>query len=673
MRFLKKASSKQLPGLVKYYKQFELFLSRDDLKQLSTDFIPVLQRNESVIEAIHCPSSIYLTDCDQVSSTNFLSFCELLQNESEFLLFKKICQFANECAEVQGNQLIVILHTGCVLGCNGNVQGFTCPFQCTDAASCPFQSPNAVNLLADKASKIVELMKKYKNIDIAFENITPYRNQNGINRNSGYGFENTILAEACSKLDAENTKGRFGTVLDFCHALITSETQGAAFNLKSFSEQNQKWVKLIHLAGYDSAYNHGKTSFKGSGQLQEIKSLCVSFFNTVPITLEVEDGESIEKGSAKFIELMLNWNYLHSEFKDYVSEDTYKQFFCALYEIFAKDLLSADASVLGERIRELRSYICRRSHLPKKLFAFSKEQQRYNLNALQLQAYVYYMRYCQLVLDLKKSLDPEVSKETVDYYIFNDQYHELRFEGLAYYYNIYWRKGNQNLYRCDDGCYGEKELKGNFLTILQNCKSQIEGNSNLYSTSKYFGRCLLKYFHGGSRNHIYIYKNAPLNFVKVDDEVLTLQQFQLRCLDKDSFTIQDFSLDFSCFLNGRDKEEASLSALFIEALGNSSYSGSTGSIYDGEVIFLRQWEEGAVQKYELSDGEFKELMTAYFIRLKTDTPNAGTEVSPKITEILDALDWANEKLHWPDSRNSYSATTEIRQIKEELFQTLKSE
>ncbi|NOW11529.1 hypothetical protein DFH84_003418 [Clostridium saccharobutylicum] len=349
--------------------------------------------------------------------------------------------------------------------------------------------------------------------------------------------------------------------------------------------------------------------------------------------------------------------------------------------------------------KEIKQYVCKRSKLDEKLFDFTiNKQDEINVYAFQLQSYIYYMRYVMLALDLMDEYRDDKGRfeRTISHYIFNDKYDELKFEGLGYYYNIFWKKQNMTLFHCYDGCEGGNwnlcSDGKNFDNILKRCKAHIEGTMlNFYSSSKYFGRCMMKYFNDYSNNdnvdyNICIYEKMPVNYVKTNVGIVSLQEYQERCLENSSgVEFDDFSIDFSDFLKDRDDDIASLNNLFKKTTGSEVSKEKCGSIYDGEVIFYKSWDENSsknsqnYKKYKLTIEEFYILMSSYFekvkvqeksitdivneicekdIELQTDS-NANNSIKiitsdvkkEKIEEILNKIDFDIEKLHQPKKEN----------------------
>lgn len=110
MRYLKKASYEDIIGnavenqfhsyenLLKKYKEFELFLTKEHLDVLFKNkdnkldcLIEKLKDNGAVIAAIHCSESKFKT-CNESGneiSSNYLSLCEVIQDDESKETLKK--------------------------------------------------------------------------------------------------------------------------------------------------------------------------------------------------------------------------------------------------------------------------------------------------------------------------------------------------------------------------------------------------------------------------------------------------------------------------------------------------------------------------------------------------------------------------------------------------------
>lgn len=691
MRFIKKASLKNLDEVCESYKEIELYTTREDFcsNEKIKENIDILkekfEKDKVVITAIHCPSSQWITSIDRETSTNYMSFCEIVSNDYEEELFLKICNFAKIVSDIYNKlnskvalnqfeqqddiennededdndsiqvKITLILHTGCVLGCSYDKQetSFDCPFKQTDRSNC-FQHEFMIN---NKVEEIVRKIIECESLQVALENITPYHENKNIGSNSGYGDENFILAKRLNKLakeiievketsQLEAKKGKhkkiepiiFGTVIDFCHILATKHILNIQVTdikylegyLKNINEEDKALIMLFHLSNYNKdCGTHGHTFCEieeDNKILDLIRVWCFKNARSIPITLEVLGGESVERGIENFNRIMMNWSKLHVLLEKYLSAELYT-FFSDLFTVYSLTYTKKNKKKIFGAAQNIRRHVLNKSKLDKKLFGFSNENQELNIYLFQVQAYTYYMRYCNLAFDLiKKYENIDVDIDTIlSHYIFNDGLEEIKFDGLGCYYNIYWFKYNTTLYRCFDGCFGNKEYSEcSFENIVSSCFSHINGgfhSTQFLSFSKSFGRVMMKYFdpykyqtYNGERYNIEVSKNAPVNyFLLSKDKQITLQEHQ-----DNPVQYSNFSIDFSDFYNGRgDKsKDASLKELYEKVSKDSKWSDSKiGSIYDQEVICCN-YNNLNVQKYFISDIDFVIMMISYKLILK---------------------------------------------------------
>lgn len=392
MRFIKKASLKNMSEVSEDYKEIELYTIREDFSsnEKIEENISVIKKNydenKAVVTAIHCPSSKWLTSIDRGISTNYMSLCEVIADDDEKVLFLKICNFAKSVSDiynkhntkVSSNQLeqqqddleknededdndsfqlkiTLILHTGCLLGCSNDKQetSFECPFKQTDRSNC-FQHEFIMN---NKVEEIVRKIIGCETLQVAFENITPYHENENIGSNSGYGYENFILAKCLNKLakeiieakeksQAEAKKGKnkktepkiFGTVIDFCHILATkhilniqsTDIQYLEGYLKNINEEDKALIMLFHLSNYNKdCGTHGDAfceSEEDNKILDLIRVWCIRNTRSIPITLEVLGGENVEKGIENFNRIMMDWSKLHVLLEKHLSDELYTFF-----------------------------------------------------------------------------------------------------------------------------------------------------------------------------------------------------------------------------------------------------------------------------------------------------------------------------------------------------------
>lgn len=681
MRFIKKGSFHNIKELSDVYKEFELYTDRGDFTNKATENLEILkevyEKNGAIVKAIHCPSSKYKTSLDKESelSTNYMSWCEILENEEESKLFISICEFAKSIVNIYNNNnnsllekeneiedeeneiedeenesikeesnfnIIVILHTGCAIGCHYSNE-FKCHYNLIDMDKCikEIETPK-IDIFTDK-------IKKMNNIKIAFENITPYQDQN-IGNNSGYGYENFILAERLNK--KYDTK-IFGVVIDFCHIIATHSILKCEIDvieyinnyLNGIGQKRKEIIDLFHLSKYDNASSkHGgifSDSENDENIIKNIRDWCLNNCRSIPITLEVADSQEVIKGDENFYKVMLEWSKLHILLKGKIDNYLY-EFFEDLYKLYSLPFNKKTKKDVVEIAYRIRNNVLDKSKNSNKLFGFNNENQNLDIYLLQLQAYIYYIRYCNLAIDLLKKyeyLDCYNITDILSHYIFNDNLGEIRFDGLGSYYKIYWIKSATNLYRCYDGCIGGKNKEKEFSVIIKKCFEHICGNTQItqfLSFSKSFGRVMLKYFdpsnigytENNQKYNIEIIKDSPINCFCTNNKWVTLQEYQE---NKEDYS--NFAIDFSDFYNGRgdSSKEASLKELYEKVCGKNSWRDSAiGSIYDQEVIVYNE-NNVNINRFYINIMEFIIIMVAYKIVIDLEIEDIS------LKEIIDEI------------------------------------
>ena len=332
------------------------------------------------------------------------------------------------------------------------------------------------------------------------------------------------------------------------------------------------------------------------------------------------------------------------ELKEKIETELYL-FFDNLYKLFSMQI---NAKIKNEAIKialEIRNYVLDNQKSGNILFDFEKDRQEKDIYSMQVQSYIYYMRYCNLAFDLikKYSKDNNINVSTVlKHYMFNDKLEEVKFDGLGSYYNIYWIKNNVNLYRCNEGCEGGNSEEDNFKKIISKCFSHIDGGynkTNFLSFSKTFGRVMIKYFNPNLE--IEIVKNAPINcfYEEKKPEPITIQEYQ-----ENEPKYSNFVIDFSDFYNDRGDagKEASLKELYekVNDKNTSWYNSSIGSIYDQEVIMCNNINI-EISTYELSALEFIIMMISYSIILDWDNKKNVDKQSMKFNIVDNIVNTVN--------------------------------
>lgn len=672
MRFIKKTNIDNIYELADIHKEFELYTDREDFIQKESDdnlekIKKIYDEKGAIITAIHCPTSKYKTKLDGENglSTNYMSWCEILGDDEEKTLFLKICKFAQAIAEIYNDsnndsrlekdnetdsefdddnqsenkvriaKVIIILHTGCVIGCCENPQ-FKCPYAVPDIENCFENSGLSLDnpLWVD--------LQSFDNIEIVFENITPFCDGKENEKNFGYGYENFILAE---KLNEVVSNKMFGVAIDFCHIFATHELLEIQndkldyFNnyMEGISEERRKIICLFHLSKYDSRNNSHGGIFSDIDEDQKIigniRDWCIINSMNTPITLEVADSDDTQRGNENFFKVMLNWSKLHIRLNEKIDDELVK-FFENLYEFYSLQINKKNKDNVIKIACDMRDFILEKSTLENKMFNFNREKQNLDIYLLQAQSYIYYIRYCNLALDLVKKYQNQQDiniAAVLQHYMFSDELGEIRFDGLGSYYKIYWIKRKENLYRCYDGCNGGNITENDFKKIIKRCFEHITGSfdtTKFLSFSKTFGRVMIKYFDPNKLGkiddkeyNITIIKEAPINCFFVNDtnniKEITLQEYQE---SQPEYT--NFSIDFSDFYNGRgdSSKEASLKELYEKVGGNGSQwrDSSIGSIYDQEVILCNTnsiTSSDNILRYKLNALEFIIMMVSYSIIL----------------------------------------------------------
>ena len=172
---------------------------------------------------------------------------------------------------------------------------------------------------------------------------------------------------------------------------------------------------------------------------------------------------------------------------------------------------------------------------------------------------IYYIRWCSIIENL---INKEENEKVIEYFIKSNCLQEMNSLGLGYYYDVKYKKHKESLYSVGYGKDSnwinwlqkqnvkENKIKENGVQLIfKACKEHINrgGHVRLKSLSKCFGVDLFKYMQldeNGNAN-LYIIKDAPVNFIKINDEQISLQEYML---SDDLFDINSkpqFCLDFS--------------------------------------------------------------------------------------------------------------------------------
>jgi hypothetical protein len=164
--------------------------------------------------------------------------------------------------------------------------------------------------LADMQKELERLFNLFPDVDVVFENITPFRDLgSGLSEFcNGFYDANVRLAQHFGMKD------RLYTCLDICHAQlckpyldaigkIWNPVEGLPFkyDLETFFSMNAKSIGLIHLAtfkgnGYASAFGEHGSGFncetgEGMDTLRKVFDLYEKHSLSCPITVEVREDD----------------------------------------------------------------------------------------------------------------------------------------------------------------------------------------------------------------------------------------------------------------------------------------------------------------------------------------------------------------------------------------------
>ena len=704
MHFLKKASYQQIEFLSSSYKNFELYLSREDcnnFESIQSQLIKLIEERNILISAIHCPLSS--NNCQSEDGSNYLSLCEVLFNYREQCLFFSICDFAVKLAKVQNASnksdeideddlnhtsneaprlaITVILHEGCQLNCS-STPSFICPH-------------NKSNHYTDSLAAL--LKSRFSADDLCYLQI-------GIENLPPFVFNDHRVSELCHDaltLPENQTGVNIGYVIDFCHLIASYYIR----NIKEktletyLSEQLKSYthapIFLFHLSNYNAENNmHGNyfsDSVEDNKLLMYIRDWCLHYNQNygrfIPITLEVS-GDELSAGqnlltgesSQKFQKIMLAWSQLHILFQDRLNGDLL-ELFSLLYQLFTDkdDLLRSNAK------KHLDEFFSQMPSTPP--FGLSAADFEVNecIELLPIKAYVIYMRLCNLALDLYQKY-PSVPGKTdffsdvLQYYIFKNELGQIRYNGLVGAYHMPWIMSQKavTLYHINDNYNGNLNPFDSFEQVVSACCKHITDPSQpdlgFLSCSKALGRCLVKYFNNGhvvkngtdgkivsdDSDYTLAVIQVPLNCILRSHEFQPLQQFSINGNYIDS--ADNFCIDFSEFYHNRGDKNLKSASLFevFDTLQIGVCTESIGSIYDKEVI-LKNYKNVTSRKYLLTEEQIIHFMDCYqkimknFSKQGSDFQKTiqGFHLDPVLEDLFLKIDFAYEQLN-PYSLNNNS-------------------
>lgn len=691
MRLLKKASIQDIlkegrENVTVHYKEIELYTSWEDINNLDDNKIECLvnklNKNNAIISAIHCPESLVLTSSDEDSerSTNYLSICEAIKYEDSREKLKELIKFAeviyckqwgintrknNEGETIisekdinKYDKLLLIIHSGCEIGCQKNNENkmVKCKFPKQGEAE-DFQ-----NIIKNKCVKIV------------IENITPYLDSNDITfikgQNCGWSISDKDQWN-CFKLAK---RLGVGVCVDICHILATHNIINGDVDYSIALDEYLKYIKdnkleslisLFHLANYDPKGAHGvqfNDTDVDNKLLEQIRTFCFEIAPTALTTLEVADGQDYEKACRNFDRLMLKLSERHTSglfglILNSNNNKDLKQYFDDLYYAYTSD--GKDIFELRERAMRIKKYILSNTYITQEgaqinhPFNLSKDSDIFDTAIFRMQAYIYYTRFCNLGMFLANyyNMDSIIDEKNIaedfalslKYFMFNDNIKQIEYTGVAFRFNVDWLPQKDTFFRFYDGITENKFVKKSNAVplpyIIENIRQHVQGDCCLFSCGRNFGMCLFKYWKPLTiKNNwtVRIYDKEPINFIDYNNQRYSIPAFMQLIGDEeiDFNEVSNFSFDMSRFHNGRgdeksvEKNASSLFSLFRYYTNKITPLELTGSIADGEVVFLELSNENCLE-FALSEYSSVVLFKAYLKHLSSKEYNIE-EIAKKL-------------------------------------------
>ena len=645
MNFLKKASLNDLinngkekylfsngTSLLERYKEFELFLTQDDLKRddlksnIGDKLSKLLKFYKAYIRAVHCPESRFKTTCDSENgrSTNYLSIDEAIHDRDSRNLLIETVEFAKKISD-DNQPVVVILHAGSFEDCT------------SDGNTLDRSEDNLEEFV-----KVIEDTIDNRNIRIAIENVTPYYDNNSlckIGENEGWG--NKFLAKDIEKIiELNNTPEKdniFGVCVDYCHLIVDFEIKKDELkddNQNKFSS-NSEYIEyftnkiinsgadifISHVSNIDERKNHGmlfeynRDSDESNKLLDTIKECCKRYSDSkTPITLEMAQGSDIDKACENFDNMVSLFSCMHKVgvFGKFLnSEDetvkAVREFFDCLFELYSIPLRNIER--INELAWKIKTFVISNSHTTDgdktQLIGFSRDMDVMDTALLRLKVYILYTRFCNLGKYLAEvyassGFSNEDFALSMLYFMFDDdKIQQVSYTGVGFALNIDFLPKKTTLFRFNDGIkdnsvfkfeFPSEDQKDNWLSsFVERIRKQIDGTKlTMYSCGKNFLPCLYKYYSmdENAKWKLRIYKDILINYFEIEGKKYSVPAFLHLYQNAKGIKDVDFSLDISSFRNGRDGEFASLSK-FIKLSGEDITKTTVGSITDGEVVASR--------------------------------------------------------------------------------------
>lgn len=230
----------------------------------------------------------------------------------------------------------------------------------------------------------------------------------------------------------------------------------------------------------------------------------------------------------------------HRKYENKISDDTYKSLEKLYNIVVGQEISSAKLSLL------------------KKMSEYKQSPDG------KMKIAIYYTRLCSMIESLLVEYAPydKTVKSVIDYYIKSNCLQEMNNIGLGWYYDVKYKKSTSTLYSVGYGSDSNwiewlqnknaktNQIKENGIQLVFTaCKEHINrgGNIRLKSLSKCFGIDLFKYMQldNNCNANLYVIKDAPVNFVKINDEEISLQKYLSSDEIFDINNKPQFCLDFS--------------------------------------------------------------------------------------------------------------------------------
>lgn len=551
MRLLKKASYKDIineqnnvrinkSALLVHYKEYELYLSQTDLEVLyrSIDksegenslskLIDCLVKSKSVITAIHCPESYFKTINDQDTSSNYLSFCEILDDEDSKACFIKCIVLADYInsrqykakkvnfeereeddeeelrkEQVENRSIVLVIHEGCSNGCTIDKK--------------------VICRREDDEIKINVLLEEIRNLQlsseirVAIENVTPFYCEDNrifpLGENCGWKFDNQFISKKIKgntyfkylNNELKNSNVNFGLCVDFCHIIATCKLNNIR-DTKTICKEIEKYflgltdvdIYLYHVSNLGAEGQHGANFDydKDDELLGAIREWCCKYGKCIPITLEMEDGQDKEKACRNFNLTMYAFSkkHVYGRFGELLNSERVKEvkdFFDNLFFIYTCDF--DNIYEISKKVVEIKKFVLSNTNellIEKILFGFREDGQKESTALLRLKAYIYYTRFCNLghylaenhyksednIFICEKHAEEDFAL-SMTYFVCNDVWNQCVYTGVSYKFLIDFLPKKDSFYRFNDGIVTlsklTERLQGDGVVLFKNIVDEV--------------------------------------------------------------------------------------------------------------------------------------------------------------------------------------------------------